>query len=392
VRHFAQEAIVEVDLEAGSFLTLRSTPLDQAATPFRDLILRSPNETDVEVFVGNGPMISVLDLCTSREDRCRHQHQAATDYEFEVFYDVLNVQDGTPLPVPKNTREISRIDCYSMMVPSETDARAADASREFSILSRFNVEAFDSAGARANWTTTFELLKRVVGSDIMSLIIFMERLASISNRVCRIVVGRERAPRGTGFLVGPDLLMTAAHVFDDVEASSLGFIFNNIVLNGGLTSNQEISCGLAKEWEFDRGRPKGPPSPNDIDYVIVRLDQKIGDEVVKGTNSKRGFIGLPSNPTALDEGIVLNVVQYPAAEQISFASGRILKEDPEIRNRVFYTASTLDGSSGAPVFDDQLGLVALHVGAADDGQKANEGLPLFVINKAMKEHGVSVNP
>jgi hypothetical protein len=77
------------------------------------------------------------------------------------------------------------------------------------------------------------------------------------------------------------------------------------------------------------------------------------------------------------------IVQHPAGDPLKLAIGPFVHEDPP-GVRVAYRANTLKGSSGSPVLDANLHLVALHNGGdaiyADMAvERANHGVPYAAI-------------
>jgi V8-like Glu-specific endopeptidase len=68
------------------------------------------------------------------------------------------------------------------------------------------------------------------------------------------------------------------------------------------------------------------------------------------------------------------MVQHPKGSPLKIAWGSLLPQSPA--DRVFYTIPTLNGSSGSPVFNSDLNLVALHCAGDVTG---NLGVPFASI-------------
>lgn len=180
-------------------------------------------------------------------------------------------------------------------------------------------------------------------------------LTAAAARVCRIVFDRgtrrERAV-ATAFLVSPDLIVTAAHVWPSVRA--------------GRTRRDAVACVFADGEVRPLARDWLHAIDDALDVSVVRLASAMHPE--------RGWLELPRFAPALVRDSVVYVVQWPVGERPSITAGVVRRVDAA---RVVYTASTTGGSSGAPVFDARMRLAAMHRGATAD--HANEGVLLTAI-------------
>ena len=132
-------------------------------------------------------------------------------------------------------------------------------------------------------------------NSLINLTRWRERLTEIEGQVCRILFNGNSA--GTGFLVGPQVVMTARHVLTPViagqtPAAHVGFQFDYKELKDGSRSSSPIyrlDHPEGRGWLLDESPPTlaeadnqplaGAPLPtNDqLDYVIVRLADPVGD-------------------------------------------------------------------------------------------------------------------
>jgi hypothetical protein len=115
-RQFAQEIVVAMTFASTvSEVVLESAQFDSGFAAAPDVRLQFLEGADLEVLIGNGPLESILNL---RDNDCSgHDHAGAIDYEFEIYYDVIDFPASTPLPVPETDPiEIRHLDCYSMFV------------------------------------------------------------------------------------------------------------------------------------------------------------------------------------------------------------------------------------------------------------------------------------
>ena len=215
---------------------------------------------------------------------------------------------------------------------------------------------------------------------------WLERLRNISARVCRVKLNN--APPGTGFLVAPDIVMTNSHVVRAVisghlHPSNVEFQFEPLRAFNGLRRRGAVHRLAAKDWRV-AWSPDCPadgeaePKPfratiGEFYYALLRLNGAPGDE--------RGFISIRPGAHPFTRGDALHIVQYPnvALVHAGIQSNSILGVSSS-KTRVTYRTNAKGGSSGAPCFDKDWNLVAIHHGADPSFNGAyNEGIPIETI-------------
>jgi hypothetical protein len=233
------------------------------------------------------------------------------------------------------------------------------------------------------------------------LFLLRTRLTEIEFQVCRIelpvtnALGEEGLMTGTGFLVGPDLLMTNYHVIEPLIAEGDGwkgkpedvkarFDYKKL---SAKSVNEGVVYELAAEWLVDSSpyESGGEPEPEELDYAILRLARSAGDDPVGGwpagaTPPKRGFMKLKPSGYPFPPDSALAIVQHPSGDPLSIA----FDTDSVIRlndgkTRVRYRTNTEHGSSGSPCFNLKLELVALHHAGDpeyDHPAEYNAGIPI----------------
>jgi len=252
-----------------------------------------------------------------------------------------------------------------------------------------------------------------------------EKMAAIELQVCRIVVTTSTGRQlfGTGFLVGPDLVMTNHHVVEAVIAGEAGTHtskglsahaadvvcqFDYKKVDGYL--DKGVSIGLAGDWLVDSSpvspvdeerEPKSTdPDPAHLDYALLRLATKVGEQPVTSQGEKaekqaepRGWIQVPTTASDFEAGSPVFIVQHPDGAPLRFTldtSGmRGLNGNA---TRVRYTTNTLGGSSGSPCFDQDWVLIALHHSGDPNFDPLhtpayNEGVPVNEIRRLLKVRG-----
>jgi hypothetical protein len=264
------------------------------------------------------------------------------------------------------------------------------------------LQAFSQEVALASTTPQLERTIKEK-NPYLDVEVFRTRLGELEAQVCRIEVDTPRGTVfGTGFLLGPDVLMTNYHVLDRVITGKLPptavtFRFDYKRLSADVIS-QGATFTLAADWLLDhsptsdidlRPEPKnGVPAADELDYALVRLEGTPGARPVGSKPDpnapKRGWI--PIGPaTALDTGTPMLILQHPDSAPLKLAldMAGILGENAN-RTRVKYSVNTEGGSSGAPCFNTEWDLVALHHSGdpnfdPDHRPGYNEGIPLPAI-------------
>lgn len=219
-------------------------------------------------------------------------------------------------------------------------------------------------------------LERMLAVDepFVDLDVFVARLAVLEGAVCRVEVGRDgNISLGTGFLIAPDRVLTCAHVVEPVlrarvppTALTLRFGYRRNA-SGSLLS-EGVAHGVASQWLIgacepgfnDAVLPRG--STGGLDYAVLRLARALSSD------PPPAYISVGEWPQTIRAQRVLCVLQHPAGDPLKLTFGQITRVS-EDRVAIYHTANTLPGSSGAPCFDSQLNLIALHQsGASEQGE------------------------
>ncbi|MDD7936981.1 trypsin-like peptidase domain-containing protein [Actinomycetospora lutea] len=198
---------------------------------------------------------------------------------------------------------------------------------------------------------------------------YAQAIMSATRRIAMIEVhGR---PRGTGILVGPDLLLTAAHVLDSrhwppSEPIEVVAVFDYLSRSGRSpaetgtrVSVSEFLCGsLPTESEANGDVLDWEAPSNRLDFALLRLASRVPD--APEDPLPRGHYTLRPEPYAFDQAPLLFIVQHPLGE---FQAISYIRQAPQCNDngtRIRYRANTLLGSSGSPVIDAVGRLVAVH--------------------------------
>jgi hypothetical protein len=230
--------------------------------------------------------------------------------------------------------------------------------------------------------------------------LWRERLAAIESWVCRMEVGGDRSEKdmATGFLVGPDAIMTCHHVVADVVAgrrspAAVRARFDYRMLTSGSTEGLVVRLHPT-DWLIDATPPSPSeisqkegrlPSPDELDHAVLRLARPIGREPLDPSapsGPQRGWLRIPDAGPMIVRGMGLMIVHYPLGNplQITIDTDAVTEVNKN-RTRVRYTTNTVPGSGGAPCFNTEFELVAMHHRAVVDRSSRGygEGIPVAAI-------------
>ncbi|MBD1931962.1 MULTISPECIES: trypsin-like peptidase domain-containing protein [Cyanophyceae] len=190
--------------------------------------------------------------------------------------------------------------------------------------------------------TPKEVLEKIIGENTLRPIAFLHQGLQVARSVAHIGVrtSQERWS-GTGFLVAQDLLLTNNHVLPHSNLlSDTIFRFNY----------EENFQGEAQPTAEYRAKSNGVFHTNQtLDYTLVQLEGEPGQR----------WSWLPLSPKAFRRDSRVNIIQHPLGQpkQISLQNNFVQYVGGNV---VQYITSTLQGSSGSPVFNDAWEVIALH--------------------------------
>ena len=205
---------------------------------------------------------------------------------------------------------------------------------------------------------------------------FRRRWAEAERRVCCIDVETSGGlGGGTGFLVGPDLVLTSGHVvqppgtqgpiaaerivvrFDyhrrDPRRRTHGLAGSGDLGESALLLVSDYLVASRPPSRHDAGDQGGLPAEEELDYAILRLAEPIGED-------GRGWYRL-EDQSVPRQGTFLTVVQHPSLGPRSNAFETQGVIGPNANGtRLRHRVNTEGGSSGSPCFDGNFSLVGVH--------------------------------
>lgn len=212
---------------------------------------------------------------------------------------------------------------------------------------------------------------------------------------------------GSGFLIGPDVVLTNYHVVEAYlpgsQAQQLQVRFDALLQEDGLREPEAgiifaveeipVACPYTAQ---DDGNAQQPPAPDELDFALLLLADAAGQSQVGGfagegqTKVNRGWVRLPDTDPVCEAGDPLIIYQYPGGRELMMAIDTeavvgLVWDGLRLR----YRNNTEPGSSGSPVFNFDWQLVALHHAGAPGVEPVtyNQGIPIAAIKAWLAQAG-----
>jgi len=241
---------------------------------------------------------------------------------------------------------------------------------------------------------TPQQLERIVeeGAENLSIEDWLRAQSRSELAVCLVEFGGK--PGATGFLIGPDLIMTAGTAVGNIANSRMAATlrFDYRAYGDGQTLTAGQPYGLA-------AMPVADSSPVEIfDYAVLRADGRPGDDPVGGQAGAppRGWLV----PVAHEfrQGESLFVIQHPEGAPLKISHGSLVEvatdtstfaDPPAQEPRIVYDVPTGFGSGGGPIFSRNWELVGIHEGNVQrDRRDRKRGVSMTPIIPRLKKKGL----
>ena len=246
------------------------------------------------------------------------------------------------------------------------------------------------------------------------------RLSELEAQICYIEIAGSRANEsGTGFLVGPDMVMTCFHVMEkvirqEIARENVTLRFDYKALADGRTINAGTEYHLTTHnWNINHSEyssldylphiGNAIPSPDELDYVLLKIDGEPGNSHPFGNDNKdtqaqkRGWIHIPPQPILPTPNMALLILHHPDGERLKFTiDTNVVLNVNANQTRVRYQTNTAHGSSGAPCFTLDWQLVALHhtgdpsTTSTHHQANFNQGIPFLAIQDRLKRQKIKI--
>lgn len=233
----------------------------------------------------------------------------------------------------------------------------------------------ERTGERENNALDEMAIERIIGNNDLFPISYLEAGLKAGKAVCRIEV-RDRLGRvlghGTGFLVSPCLLLTNHHVLENEDAALFSLGQFNYELGLDLRERQAVNFRFEPARFF--------MTDTKLDFTLVALEEQTSD---RKPLSEFGFLPLPRPSGKALIGEYVSIIQHPggAPKAVTIRENKITDV---VDDYIQYSADTMAGSSGSPVFNDEWIVVALHHASVPDPKGngeyiSNEGIRISSI-------------
>ncbi len=237
-----------------------------------------------------------------------------------------------------------------------------------------------------------------------------EQMMHVEGQMCvierRKLTGSGEA-LGSGFLIGPDVVLTNYHVVEAYlkgnQAQQLQVRFDALLNETGLREPEEgivfavdempVACPYTTQDEVNVHQA---PAADELDFAILLLADEAGYSQVGGsvgpgqTKVTRGWMTLPDPDPVYEVGDPLIIYQYPGGRELMMAIDTeavvgLVWDGLRLR----YRNNTEPGSSGSPVFNFDWQLVALHHAGAPGVEPVayNQGIPIAAIKAWLAQAG-----
>ena len=186
-----------------------------------------------------------------------------------------------------------------------------------------------------------------------SSIAFIQQVRMLENKICLV-----QSPSfvTTGFLIGPDMVMTAL---------PLGFGHDSEIVFR-FDFQRDTKGFIVNDGIFARLHPNDPVLFNSesTNLAIFRLEKDLGGQKTTETGDRvRGWINIERQKSKkLSRNKPIVIAHIPANGNVSISNGTITRS-------TFYEfhhdAATVRGSTGAPIFDNDFNCIGVHIGKDD---------------------------
>jgi V8-like Glu-specific endopeptidase len=208
-------------------------------------------------------------------------------------------------------------------------------------------------------------LESLLHVNVLKQISWIQRAIEVARSVCRVMTPDGV---GTGFLIGPWTLMTNNHVIRTAALAEQSLVEFNY--------EQDLSGRFLQTTRY-RLNSEVFHTSTALDYTIVGIksDSNLPQLETWGTLDLNPF----ADPVPSEHVVI---IQHPngGLKQIAMTANQVVKVEPP---HILYTTDTMQGSSGAPVFNDQWQVIAIHHAGAAEKNPArkftNEGVLMSAI-------------
>lgn len=211
------------------------------------------------------------------------------------------------------------------------------------------------------------------------------RIAALERCTC-LLQGASGQPHGTGFLVAPDIVLTAAHVSRQGLSrpdDPFGVRFDYAVSEKTGQVLEGTRCPLVPDPIIVSSQLE------QLDVCLLRVALPVGEQIMADTKRPRGWVELAAAKLDPEEGSFLAIFQHADGGPLRVAMNSesvvgFIKDG----QRLLHRTDTSPGSSGAPCFDIDWRPLAMHQAFTIDHGHQNIAVPFSAIIPWLQAEGV----
>lgn len=208
---------------------------------------------------------------------------------------------------------------------------------------------------------------------------FIRQASIYCQSICQVIIEEPGgATYGTGFLIAPDLVLTSYHVvFNGHKDIETNFLSVRLRFNYFNYINKKDG-EMEQVFQLDKTQPIVQFSTTEnLDYALLKVEDKI-------RNAR--LLYLPYDLKSPIKNTGLYMLHHPEGEPMKISIHNNGIKDIS-KNRIQYVAESRCGSSGAPCFNDQWKVIAIHRSESSQGLTLRqEGVAFHAIYTEIREN------
>jgi endonuclease G, mitochondrial len=215
--------------------------------------------------------------------------------------------------------------------------------------------------ARSGGGFTGRDFENIMGRNDLLPVNYLTRGVMATAAVGRVDVPEEfggNGSWGTGFLISPRLMITNNHVINSPEAA------RRAAIEFGYERDANGRFKTSRRFRLDPDLAFITSDKNQLDYTLVALMPESDDRSAR--IDEFGFLRLEPGIHKVRAGEFVTIIQHPNGEEkfIAIRENKVLQigagQAGFGQDFLWYASDTAPGSSGAPAFNDNWQVVAVH--------------------------------
>lgn len=237
-------------------------------------------------------------------------------------------------------------------------------------------------------------LERILDGEVarMKPVSLLSGIAALRRRVCLLHL-KER-PVATGFLIGPDLVVTTAYVIHPYFTNSVALQarFDFGIDANGMDDRSLLSLGTPLAID-----PVDPANNLEVllgslDFAVLPLKERLGEQRLSD-GTTRGWFDMTDTRERLRESEPLFMLHHPKGGPMMISEGG-LGAPHSTTGRLAHSCPAVPGSGGAPLVDATLRLVGLNemgkISTSGESSDYNTAVRADKIARKLVTYGIEI--